>query len=638
MRVQKRCLLVWLGALLIAQPVFAAKTMLAETKRYQALAARPIDELITQIADSYPTIAAALRADATLPTELGDEDYAVALAQIALLVETKDPECIEALQIIGDARPRTSAPVKRIKINGRAREWRRAIPPPDSLRYPLGRSDRAGEIWSNGYAAVVRDDQLHLMIGLEDPAYFDQPNSRLYVTIDCIEGPEWDLVLHLFREKGKWLGQCGWLTRVIPGKQLLPLSIKAGAIDDVAEFCIELEEFLAAGEGKPIWTVHCKLRVASGQKFSFPPAKPALVFNESAAVGVEARWYVPNLVYLAADAGFCNDDRTALAIAIMAATPYVVADEAVRAQLRVDNARMLELARDLCRWQHAQKVVGRLDQYPLVAQLAWANRCVYSFSRFLTWNREHDARLDLEEYNWGFTSVDALKSFHQLARKEQLIEKSTGVTAKRIDQWVSGQAVARTMLEAIPALMERHKDNPKKLEFFREQIPELKRRRATGEDVVGHFKGEPIYEITPRSTKAYLKLLQEHGQYYGGCVDHAWITLCMFQAVGIAPLGMGVAPSRSVAGGHVWTAYYDPGSRRWKSPHVARSGDNWWWFGAGRLPVYPSAAFAPLHRGSRTLPFPYYYWQEMQGRKIARICEHGIPQGTLRRFMLTASQ
>lgn len=611
-----------------------------QAKRYQQhierLAQCSTQKLLDIIAKTAPTIRDAIESDRTLREEVGERNYRTALAQVALLTRSKDRECREALRIIGDTVPRTKAPVGNIRLDGLPGEWGDILPTPRSRRWPEQTKDRAREVWQHGVAALVRTGRLYLMAGVENPGYFDQPHNRLRVKIDCVGGPEWDVCLFIQYKNGAWVGWCDFLARGgEPKRASVPLKGIEGAIKQVAEIAVYIEDFAPAGVAKPIWTVYFNARTVTGDKTYHPRTKTLPIFNESAPPGVAATPYVRNLMLLAADVGLQESDRTAAAIAITSATAFASSNDEVRRQLRRDNANLLRLARDTVAWQRRQDTDYRLDRYPLEAQLAWANRCNWLGVTYLSWNRSREERNDLDNYRWAFISVETLSELHELARTENLIAKSAGNTAHRVDKWVTSKLIRRPWVHHLPKAMERCKNDPKKVAKLRQRYEDLLRLRESGAVTVGRFKDEPVYQVFARNTTAYLRLIRERGHFYGGCPDEAWIGQDLLRSVGLAPLEMGVSPSRGNQVGHCWASYFDLKSSNWKSAQAGRRGSVWWLFNLDRIAVYPSAAMAPGIRENRELPFPLFYRRELQGKEIKSQTQNGIPTPHIRRWMLT---
>jgi hypothetical protein len=314
---------------------------------------------------------------------------------------------------------------------------------------------------------------------------------------------------------------------------------------------------------------------------------------------------------------------------------YATGDEAVREQLRQDNAALLEFARETMARQRRLKADYRLDKYPLEAQLAWANRLVWLGVKYLAWNRTRDSVNDLENYQWALVDIETLRDLSELATQEGLVDANAARMAENIDKWVSSKMVIRKWVHHLPAAIEKHKDNPALAAKLKRMYEELLALRESGAATTGHFKGKPVYEVFARNTRVYLALMREKGHFYGGCPDHAWFCQDMMRAVGLAPLAFSVQSSRADKTGHCWPGYYDPPRRRWGSFQSGRSGSVWWFLNIDRIAVYPYAAMACRVREERALPFPLFFKREMQGRRIEDLTQKGTRTDEIRRWMLT---
>jgi|GEM_PF-2808396 len=618
-----------------AQPATSGRAA-AYQERLERLVALSEGELLDIIAKTAPTIRDAMVLDAILKKELGGPVYKNALAQVALLTRSKDRECSQALRIIGDTVPRTNAPVGRIKLDGQPHEWRSALPTPQTRRWHELTEDRAREVFKHGVAAVVRENRLYLLAGIEDPNYFNTPHNRLRIKIDRVDGPEWDVAIYVAHQNGSWTGRCDFIPREgEPKRPSIKIEGIEAAVEKVAEIALQIVNFASPPVAKPIWTLYLNARTVVGDKIYHPRTRVIPVFNESAPPGVAATPYVRNLIYLAADVGLQESDRTAAAIAITSATAYATSDDDVRRQLRRDNAELLRLARQIVAWQRARNTDYRLDRYPLEAQLAWANRCIWLGVKYLSWNRTRDAHNDLDNYRWAFTDIETLRELSELARNEGLVDETAPGTAKHIDEWVTGKLVRRPWVHHLPRAMEQYKDNPKKVAVLRKQYEELLRLRESGAVTTGRFKGETVYQVFARNTATYLSLIRDRGCFYGGCPDEAWVGQDLLRAVGLAPMAFGVAPARGQQTGHCWAGYYDPKRRTWRSAQIGRSGGVWWLFNLDRIAVYPYAAMAPGLREDREMPLPLFYRRELQGREVKNLTQRGIPTRDVRRWMLT---
>ncbi len=620
---------------IFAQPDRPVKRQSYE-QRVRRLARESEDQLLDKTARNAPTIAAVIRKDRTLKAQIGEDGFGRALAQVCLLVESPDPDCQEALRIIGDTVPRTKARVGKISINGKSGEWRKILPKPSGRAWGRETVDRAREFWAKGVAGVVRENRLYIMAGMTDQEYFDRPYNKLIVRADCIGDTRRDVQLNIVRREGRWEGvfecQGDWKHQ---NPKPIPITGLKVAVGKVVEFAMDIDDFAPPSVAKPIWTIYLKARTETAGKVMYPRTRNVPIFNETAEAGVAAGAYVRNLMLLAADVGLRESDRTAAAIAITAATMQATGDDAVREQLRLDNAALLEFARETMARQRRLKADYCLDQYPLEAQLAWSNRLVWLGVKYLSWNRARDSVNDLENYEWALVDIETLRDLRDLATEAGLVDASAAQTAKNIDKWVSSKMVFRYWIHHLPREINRHEDDPARVAELKRKYEELLALRESGAATLGYFKGEPVYEVFARNTRAYLALMREKGHFYGGCPDHTWFCQDMMRAVGLAPLAFSVHSSRVDKTGHCWAGFYDPTRGRWGSSQAGRSGSVWWLLDIDRIAIYPYAAMAQRVGGEKALPFPLFYKREMQGRRIKDLTQKGIRTDKIRRWMLT---
>ena len=587
-------------------------------------------QLIKTIEGRAPTIASVLRHNEALNAELGADKYLDALKQVARLVADSDAECQAAVRIIGDTVERTTANVGKIQIDGHPAEWDRMLPPPASCTWRWATTDRAREVWEHGVAAVVRDGWIYVMAGIADESYFRLPHARIVITVDCLGDRTWDVSLVIWQEKGRWSGQCDFMSGYGSKRPSIPVDTLAVKVGKVVEVAMDIGNFAPPERAKSIWNINLRCRTVTHGRTMWPRTMDLPVFNETAAPGVAAEPYVRNLMFLAADEGLEQAERTAAAIAIMAATIYATHNNEVRTQLRRDNARLLRFARATIEWQRGLNTDYRLDEYPVEAQLAWANRLIWLGLRYLSWHNKYNRVGDLENYRWSFVGPDTLEELRAIAQREGLIAQTVAQTAANIDRWVSSKMVNRSYIGHVHRAMEQAKNDPKAHAELKKQYEELKALRDSGAATLGHFKGQPVYQVFARNTEAYLRLIKTEGHFYGGCPDQAWLCHDMLRAVGIAPLALGVS-GRS---GHCWAGHFDPSRRRWKSYQIGRDGPHKWFFSLDRSAVYPYAATACRADSKRK-------WQlfrgELEGRLIRKYTQRGIPTKIIRRWMLTPS-
>jgi hypothetical protein len=571
------------------------------------------EDLLQRLSAAAPTVADVLRTDAALKAALARDEFVAALAQITRLAESNAPDCRQAMRIIGDTVPRMKASVDDIAIDGRPDEWTHIIPAPATTRWRSETRDRAREVWKHGVAAVVRDDCLYLLAGLEDVGYFTKPYNRIDITIDCLADPAWDTVVAIEHTDGNWTGTAHFYARDGRKPPPVPVRIRRAALKTVAEFAIDVEPFAPPHIAKPIWSINVRCHTRDGKQTFQPKTRDLSIYNETARPGVAAGPYVTNLLFLAADVGLRKADRTAAAIAIMSAIIRDTSNEEVCRRLRQDNAKLLRFARETSKWQHQRKCDHRLDDYPLEAQLAWANRLNWLGLRYLSWHQRRFVPNDMENYTWSFITPETLRELRQIAEDEGLIAGTIVETAKRIDIWVTDHMSRRTMEEEKVKHAKERGDDPAKA------------------SPAGCFRGKPVTEVFARNTAAYLRVLRAVGHFYGGCPDQAWVCQDMLRAVGIAPIAFGVKSARERRVGHCWAGHYDPTDRYWRSYQPGRTRRHWWYFNVDRIAVYPYAATARragTQRAWDLLP------HEIMGVGVRRHAQRGIPTARVREWML----
>jgi len=568
------------------------------------------EALLETISQHAPTIAKVILQDPTLRQQIGQAKFHNALAQVAWFLESEDPDCQKAAQIIGDTIPRMNARIGDIVIDGIAKEWKRIIPPPQSRTWPVQTKDHAREFWKHGVAGIVRNSRLYLLAGIEDIDYLKLPHNRINITVDCVGDPARDVALLISRNKGHWDGEYRYWPR--NGKNIEPTTIQGleVAASQIVEIGLGIDSFAPPSVAKPIWTINLRAMTHIEGQAMEPRTLDIPIFNETAVPGVAAEPYVRNLLFLAADVGLRESDLTAAAIAITSATIYVTSNDEVRRQLRRDNAELLRYAREIIDWQRDSRTEYQLDKYPLEAQLAWANRLQWLGLKYVSWNGRRYTPNDMENYRWSFVSVETLRKLRKIVVEEELIKPGISETAKAIDDWLRSK-LAHPKWE----LLEERPDD----------------RSVAGNAIRGYFKGKPVRELLARNTEAYLCAIRANGCFYGGCVDEAWLCLDLLQSVGIAPIGLGVKAAREKRVGHCWGGYYDPSSRRWKSAQPGRKGQHWWYFNTDRIAIYPSSATA---RRVDTQRIWDLFRPPIQGKTIAKYTHFGIPTKKIRNWML----
>jgi hypothetical protein len=510
-------------------------------------------------------------------------------------------------------------------------------------------------------------------------AYFQDPEAELRVSVDCLDRPAWDGVLTITCHDGLWAG--AWIEAGRDEARAKPLTGITGAIGKVAEICIDTRDFAPPSKPKPIWTLWVKARrppddstprlspstssgpraTSSGSSKSEPakanaggrpePAEERKdsqrvqwsrsrylpVFNEGARPGVAAGPYVRTFLLLCADASLDGSERIAAAIAIMSATMYQCSDEEVRRKLRADNAAFLALARQIIQWQSATHSQYRLADYPLEAQLAWANRCHINLTFFASGKDAKASLNNPENYFWASTSVDTLRELRTVAVQEGLVAPSLSETAGKVDDWVRKKQTYSLPPSWYERRIKAAHDSPKELERLKQGL-EIAQQREKTADVVGQFRGKPVSEFRIYHSAAMLGQIRKRGRTLGTCGHHTFLCRDILRAVGIPALTFGVEPSRSDKIDHVWPACYDQERHCWRSYQAGRKGAEWWYFYVARLPVYTFAATAPhlsftkSYQGPRALP--YIFSRELQGSKVKDLAQQGLEEATIRQWLL----
>jgi len=376
-------------------------------------------QVLESIAPTAPEIAALIRADQGLRAELGEAKLTRALSQLARFVQSRDPECREALRILGDTVDRVRGLVGRITLDGDPSEWSGIMPPAGFARLPLTARSESHQTWPQGLAAVVRDGRLYVMAGVDGAAYFHDPEHVLRFSVDCLDGPAWDARLSISCRDGQWSG--AWVDPCRARAEARPLRSLRGAVGSVAELAIDVPDFALPEKTKPVWTLWAEARRKTSQGAQMFSCRLVPVYHEGAQPGVAAEPYVHTFLLLCADADLQGWERTAAAIAIMSATMFACGDQEVRRQVRADNLAMLALARELDRWQSEIKAQFRLKDYPLDAQLAWASRSLANRRYFAVGRVPSQDLNDRENYAWASTSPQTLRDLRTLAVEEGLV-------------------------------------------------------------------------------------------------------------------------------------------------------------------------------------------------------------------------
>ncbi|MCX6909622.1 MAG: hypothetical protein NTY01_16475, partial [Verrucomicrobia bacterium] len=539
-------------------------------------------ESFSVLRQNAPAIAHAIAADATLRSIVGEEKWPQALKRLAEFSNNTNGDCREALRIIGDTIPRARSRIGNIQLDGNPSEWSESIPPADGVRH----KDR-GE-WAQGAAAVVRQDHLYLMVGVADaPQYFAQPDSELRLTIDCKGDQAWDVCLSLSLRDGSWV-----IKQMPVGadwSSAKPLATAQGFVGTVAEIDVAIRDFVPITEAKPIWTLYLEAK-GKGPKGNAQRMKKQIpVLNENAQEGVAAWPYLRTFMCLCADKPLEGFELTAAAIAIMSSTMYLDSDEEVRQRIRVDNAEFLELARSIDAWQAEIGTEYRLKNYPLEAQLAWAER-ISHLHGFLESSRTPGKKNNLENYYWVSTSVETFRKLKVVAIQEGLTNVSLAQCSERIDKWVKAKEVFSYSPESYDGISARSK-TPKEQKLLQEQ-----KTRAEGlarnADVVGTYRGKPVLAFPITHSESQLGQIMKHGQFVGSCGPHTRLCVDFMRALGIAPLRFHAEYSREILGDHAWPARYDPVQNLWLAHQSGRRGKQWWNFSIHRPHVFSYATEA----------------------------------------------
>lgn len=596
------------------------------------------------ISRKTPTIAEAIRKDESLTEEMGEGRFADALSQLADLVQSNDSECKEALRIIGDAVPRTKAGVGKIILDGRSREWRKILPPPESRAWPKDTEDRARKIWEKGAAGVVRDNRLFFMAGLDPEEYLEDDGNEIQIKLDCMDSLEWDVWLYISRHDGEWHGTWRSFVNECAGepesKPIEHLEVKTG---EVVEMAFDVNDFAPPSKAKPIWTMAAYLKryLEDGRKYYRPKTQEVPIFNETAEPGVAAIPYVRNLLYLAADVGLQKSDRIAAAIAVTASPMYSMSDDRVGEQLRRDNADLLRFARETARWQRKKRLEYRLSEYPIEALCSWADRIhVSANKKFFNWDREPAKALNsMENYRWASLSVKTLRELKDLAESEGLVSRSLEDTVHDLRLWIQHRGVRPGHIEKLLQEMYDNRNNPEVLEKLREEYRKTQHIPSSEPETIGEFLGEPLSELHVFHSGIYLQQMRLRGRWLGGCTAHSVLYRDFMKALGIAPIHFTVLPLGDSPQGHEWVGYYDPRELKWRSDEPGRSGSNRWCFTIVRIPVFTYAVQA-LSGGPRVKNWAaqnnLFYDRELQGREVKQLVEvEGIPARRIREFMLT---
>jgi hypothetical protein len=588
-------------------------------------------EALAVLRQNAPAIAAAINADPTLRSTVGAEKWPQTLKRLAEFSKNKNPDCQEALRIIGDTMPRVKSRIGNIQLDGNLSEWSESIPPADFVRR---RSGPSRDVWAQGAAALVRQDRVYIMIGLANAAkYFGQADNEVWVTIDCDDDQTWDVCLSLTLRNGRWVGKQmpyggNW-------KDAKPLPSVQGSLGEVAEVSFDIKDFVPLAKAKPAWTLN--LEAKSKDPKWRGKCRDIPVFNENARDGVASWPYLRTFLCLCADKPLEGFELTAAAIAIMSSTMYMDGDDEVRRTIRVDNAEFLELARSIDAWQSEVKTEYRLKDYPLEAQLAWATRIRHDIDNFLENSREPGKKNNLENYKWVSVSMETLKKLKDVAIKEGLTDASLATCSERIDKWVKGKEEVSFTPKFYRKKAEEATD-PKKVKRLEEQEKHAGELIANA-DIAGYYRGKPVSAFKIKHSESILEQIERHGHNVGSCGNHTQLCVDLMRTLGIAPLHFRVLASREDIMDHAWPGRYDPSKNVWLASQGGRKGEDWWFFFFNRPPVFSYATEAEqipmnkVYQGSR--PFPLFFCRELQGFQVKTTSQTGTPTMEIREWMLT---
>ena len=576
-----------------------------------------------------------------LKEKIGEDKFRNALAQVALFAHSKDPECQVALRIIGDTVDRARALVGKIKIDGDPAEWKDTLPSPESRTLP--KPPLANELWAKGAAAVVRENRLYVMAGITDRNYFNQETNRIGIWLDCMDSQTWDVHIFIQRVGNQWTGTCEVL--VAEGEQS-PQSAAIegldGKIGEVAELVMDTATFAPPNRAKPIWAMQMGAHLKQGRRTKSLNVLSMPILNETALPGIAAKPCVHSFIYLAADAGLRESDRTAAAIVITRAFLYASGNGDVRTQLRHDNAELLVFARQIMDWQREVDTEYRLNSYPMEAQLAWASgvNIRYSNKELRKVGKEIN---DLENYEWMTTSVETYRKLHRIALDKRLASRGTNDCVRLVDRWVAKtqKEIAPPKHYAEPAVARKKANLTAKQQARHEKT--LKRSRdmeRAGMFSEWSFKGKTISSVGIYQTDRYMELIERHGQFYGGCPGFSWVARDMLRAIGIAPLAFRGKGSRESKGSHCWAGHFDPKKDAWFSYQKGGKGDTWRYFNIGRPVIYhyaptPGVSSNPGTEGMLGIDLRPRRWKiEVQGKQVQEMTQNGIPTAEIREWIL----
>jgi hypothetical protein len=234
------------------------------------------------------------------------------------------------------------------------------------------------------------------------------------------------------------------------------------------------------------------------------------------------------LYQLAEDNQFEKDDTTALAIVMVDGFFRTMGDDQVLMQIRVDDNRLLNLAREISSWQTLNGYYV-LDSLPLEAKINWAWRGSENLGYSFIYLRDEGKRIGESVYSSRVVSVSTLEEMRQFVMNAWL--------KRDIDQ---------TM---------------KSMENLYIQLPKY---------WAGSAPTWTLNESESRLLNAnYVwQYFKAHGKGIGVCVDESTFVDALAKSVGIATVPIEVGGTRkdnSKLEAHAFVLYYDPYTKLWKS-------------------------------------------------------------------------
>ena len=234
------------------------------------------------------------------------------------------------------------------------------------------------------------------------------------------------------------------------------------------------------------------------------------------------------LYQLAEDNQFEKDDTTALAIVMVDGFFRTMGDDQVLMQIRVDDNRLLNLAREISSWQTLNGYYV-LDSLPLEAKINWAWRGSENLGYSFIYLRDEGKRIGESVYSSRVVSVSTLEEMRQFVMNAWL--------KRDIDQ---------TM---------------KSMENLYIQLPKY----WAGSAPTWTLNESESHLLNANYVWQYFKA---HGKGIGVCVDESTFVDALAKSVGIATVPIEVGGTRkdnSKLEAHAFVLYYDPYTKLWKS-------------------------------------------------------------------------